>query len=172
MPPLFQERSVTALTAIHHIVRRPLKNPTNSEASRCSKGGQNAPNARVSRCWRGLQSRCRRAALGMSTRLIGALATPSSERAKSTRSPCCVRMPQVTRSAGQTSRLSQHRGLCAWVCLRVCMCRLRVCRSTWRASRNGTAILVSAARRTVEPSASLLHSIGRASFRVAGVCHA
>ena len=57
-----------------------------------------------SRCSRRRQSERSRAALGMSTGLPSALATPLKQRSDSNRSPCCVRMPQLTRDGGQRVR--------------------------------------------------------------------
>ena len=103
-----------------------------------------APTLAAPRCWRRPQSRRRCAALGKSTGLASAAATPSSKRANSARSSHAVRNAagDEIRRAGKSDQTSSW-VMCFSVCLWFIICWLRLRRTTWRASRNGTAIFWS-----------------------------
>ena len=108
-----------------------------------------------SRCWRRLQSERSRAALGMSARFTSALATPLKQRSDSNRSPCCVRMPQLTRDVRQSVRFSVRGGSSGCVCACFDVRRSDMARRCTAAPRNETdnALLVctSATRLSADP---------------------
>ena len=111
-----------------------------------------------SRCSRRLQVERSRAALGIFTRLTGALATQLKRLVDSTRSHWCVRMPLWTRDVGQSVWFSSQGGSCGWVSACFDDRRSDLCRRCTAAPPNTTdnAILVctSATRPTADPLCS------------------